>query len=766
MGRPIDNDISIRRPKRKRRRRQRSEDDPPFVVLVLQVGTVLFLLLVMTYHFYLFLYPSAMSSNDITVFADGDDNTEEQLQAEYHNGVDAANGDQALKQEQALKLSELLHPKDDNNQHKQPLLKNETAKPRKTAPPLPHFNLSAFSQWDAYGMVDKLQALSQNNQPTRNDTMSYDKFWNATASLQQQFSKLYGGERASRMLLDQALTTFRDAVEEASFPPDIVATACRLHQAKQEHRPFRMAFGGYSVTTGRGNHHQDSYPFQIQRILEPLAKLAGIPSIQVHNAAIGGCPSFPYGWCMKQFWGIASNDTVAGTTIHTPDVVSWEFGMNEATGGSEGLEAYVRQLLSTYSTSMQDVLTAPPKLIVKDHSTAKYRKQLLAEYANLLLDPVVIHTDKATQVFLERDEEFRPPGFQRWREFGAPHGAPGQAYHHPAVQEHKLNGWLLTMHFMAAMEYMVSMSTSNNNADSWCPALSFQHRDPTQNDVTKSSQVVLPPPVSGKIMNDTNLHYDSFLFGRPLDTGDTDHEQHWTINPIQCRTSFQPKLSGDLTEIVASGTIAEDLEVTLPKSQYYYNRGWTWDLSQSEKSAKKKLSLYPDSLGFKDSKEAYYGIYESGTMTLLLPFESKANDGNGPKVGDNASTWFDSIILCQVNERTYEEHPDACNFATDVSFTIGGANVTSNHTKMVHTIGAVYLGKPICKHIQTPPGARLTSHNELLIEDEKASKALQIDQVGLLVEVFVSNPRIVHIHQACSISHVVWQERQVLAGIQ
>jgi hypothetical protein len=153
-------------------------------------------------------------------------------------------------------------------------------------------------------------------------------------------------------------------------------------------------------------------------------------------------------------------------------------------------------------------------------------------------------------------------------------------------------------------------------------------------------------------------------------------------------------------------------------------------------------------------------------MTLLLPFESKAKDGNGPKVGDNASTWFDSIILCQVNERTYEEHPDACNFATDVSFAIGGANVTSNHTKMVHTIGAVYLGKPICKHIQTPPGARLTSHNELLIEDEKASKALQIDQVGLLVEVFVSNPRIVHIHQACSISHVVWQERQVLAGIQ
>jgi hypothetical protein len=46
------------------------------------------------------------------------------------------------------------------------------------------------------------------------------------------------------------------------------------------------------------------------------------------------------------------------------------------------------------------------------------------------------------------------------------------------------------------------------------------------------------------------------------------------------------------------------------------------DLSEGEKTAKRKLSLYENELGFRDSKEAYYGIYESPRMKLLVPYEN------------------------------------------------------------------------------------------------------------------------------------------------
>ena len=91
-------------------------------------------------------------------------------------------------------------------------------------------------------------------------------------------------------------------------------------------------------------------------------------------------------------------------------------------------------------------------------------------------------------------------------------------------------------------------------------------------------------------------------------------------------------------------------------------------------------------------------------------------------------------------------------------------------------IGSVYLGKPICKHIPVPTQAKLTSHNTLVLEGDgrspsssraiidkesssEDSQLLDKDQYGLLVEIFVSNPHIVHVHQACSLSHVVWEQR-------
>jgi hypothetical protein len=88
------------------------------------------------------------------------------------------------------------------------------------------------------------QKFSKNDQETCSDMRSKATFWNATASLQQQFRKLYGGESAKQTNPPGPRPClFWDADEATSFWQDIVVTASCLHQAKECH-PFCMAFAG------------------------------------------------------------------------------------------------------------------------------------------------------------------------------------------------------------------------------------------------------------------------------------------------------------------------------------------------------------------------------------------------------------------------------------------------------------------------------------------------------------------------------------------
>ena len=123
------------------------------------------------------------------------------------------------------------------------------------------------------------------------------------------------------------------------------------------------------------------------------------------NAAIGGCPSFPYGWCLKHFLG------------DNPDVVSWDFAMNEAGGDPMGLEAYLRLIwhdLRPHSNS------GGPQLLVRDTHLAIHRRALLQNYSQWFPDAMTLHTDPAASPYLSLPEVHRPRGFQQWRKFGAP----------------------------------------------------------------------------------------------------------------------------------------------------------------------------------------------------------------------------------------------------------------------------------------------------------------------------------------------------------
>jgi hypothetical protein len=681
--------VSINTINKIKKKRRRKGEEPPFYILVLQVGATLFIFCLVTY----FVLRTTIWKKQVT---EDDDSSQNE------NGG-----------EEAERIVVTLAP----------------VPP--TAPPLPVWELGLASKYDAFAIAERYEHHNVKSNITKeNQKNSLSSFWKVAQDLRDDFVNYYGGENAARALLERGLVTFgiralKNATAEilaSSLPSDLVHTACRIRNAKQEDRAFSFAFGGYSVTAGRGNVFTQSFPFFMRdKLVMPFSMLG--MELVVKNAAIGGCPAFPYGWCMSNFWGLDA------------DVVSWDYAMNEAGGIPQGMEAYLRHAL---------MLPRRPKMIVKDTHLAEPRRAVLRKYLELgmIKDSLVIQSDPAAQPFLQRKEEFRPPGFQDWRKFGAPLGAPGQAYHHPAVKEHEMMGWMLAMHFLSALELVA--------ADMMSPL-------PLKCEPVLPSRM-LPPPVTFQIDENTTIPWISLLVGHPVGTA-SESANEWTMNSVQCRTTFEPILNGELRSIVVAGSVAEDLDILLPKSEMYYNQGWVYDMSKGEKESKRKLDRF-GGLGFVDSKKAYYGIYTSGTLRLLLPATGGRTHANGTVVnaqaGESANDWFRHVVVCQVNEK---REVGSCNMEKDLSFRVGGVNGTD--ARLIDSAGVLYLGQKICVHVSVPAGAMLTTRAALM--PPTRTKSQQHDHesdvaVGLSVEILVRNHHIMDRDAACSVSHVVWEE--------
>jgi len=894
---------------RRKRKNRRFEPEEPFYVLFVKVAIVLFLLSSTS----LYLWRTFMIQKGVddatttattTYNAIGDDddatatttaNNNNNNNNNYHNNVAEE------KEKDAEEVKGMLLP----------TLPTPTQAPTvPTIPPLPVWKLGNVSTYDAYGIAHLFYQQQQQtimnhyNVSTTTTTTSTttttttttttatatattieDEFWNVARTTRNKFAQLYGGENAGRAMLERGMTGFPNTTTTAStststntstntqksLPSDLVATACRIQRARDQQRPFTFAFGGYSVTVGRGNYFYQSFPFCMERILRPLFTSINM-TLQVRNAAIGGCPSFPYGFCQTNHWG------------KNVDVVSWDFSMNEPNGIAQGLEAYLRHA-TTLSNQYhhhhhhhQNHYHFHPKLIVKDtFDMGEKRRSMLHTYAKwgVLPDPIVLHSDPAVRPFLELQHQYRqlrqqqqqqhrdeegeeeetedwiPPGFRQWRKFGSPPGAPGQALHHPAVKEHELLGWMVAMHFLSAMELLVAAetittTTANNNhhhhhhhhhhhrsvLQFTCPSTTADALAPPT-----SADRLLPPPLS--INATTADKWSSIFFGVPIDestktTGTIEsnsshnddnnnnnnndnnnhlqHQQSWKMNPVYCKTTYEPivnssrsGMSHSLTSIVVDGTIGEDMDIMLPKGHMFYNQAWVLDLSEGEKEAKRKLDRF-GGLGFIDSKKAYRGLFTSGTLRFFLPFyyndddKNKNNNNNNksnnkdvksnsssitkhlqqqqveyPKIGDLATDWFQSIVVCEVNER---REPSACQTGNDVTFRVGKINATD--VTMLSNPGTLYLGKKICTYIDIPKDATLTSRQSMLLEedptatrktktlfDEKrirasaatAAAAHTAQFVGLSLELTVHNHLIIARDKACSVSHVIWEQR-------
>ena len=620
----------------------------------------------------------------------------------------------------------------DSNDAKSQLDTNIYHLPSYAKEPSEHLN-----PWDAYGIAQQLQiTLNEKikNQKAKNRSRENEDSTIATLSasidvitgLLSQFSARYGGDNAARAILGKALTTFyedeSDMLNPSHIPKALRHTAERFLQAQKQDRPFRMAFAGYSVTVGRGNYFSQSFPFVVEQILRgPLKKLLGV-ELNVRNAAIGGVPSFPYGWCLNNFLvGRKNEPSTAQDQDENEalvDVISWDYSMNEAADVPHLMEGYIRNMIHSLDSGM-----GPPMLLVKDTHMATRRKNLLKSYhdQDLLADPIIIHTDPAVDPFLEKKESVRPPGFQEWRKFGAPPGAPGMAKHHPAVKEHEFIAWVITMNFLAAIELIVLA-----NADS----TSFNLNVELKAHQGALYEQKLPPPMH---FNESKAY--SMFYGAP-DEGNTS----WRMGRISCRTTFEPILNGDLNELIFSGEAEglKTMDIMLPKGQLYYNRGWVLDLGYSEKSSKRKLVRY-GGLGYVDSKKAYYGIKSSGPLQLFLPSEKEIHSNS-----TDIKKSLRDVIVCAANE---SQSPEGCDMKEDMSFSLGGFS-----TQATYVEGISYLGRQICVHLEIPPF--LTEVNDPR-KNEKPSTLSQKD-MGYVLELSVTNKYITK-EEACSISHIVWK---------
>jgi hypothetical protein len=90
---------------------------------------------------------------------------------------------------------------------------------------------------------------------------------------------------------------------------------------------FTVAMGGHSAAAGHGNHFQQSYTLQVQRILEPVLARLGVHH-KSHNFGMGGLGTIQNSLGAKDLYG-----------TDVADVMIWDSSMTEKDSPSRDLFA-------------------------------------------------------------------------------------------------------------------------------------------------------------------------------------------------------------------------------------------------------------------------------------------------------------------------------------------------------------------------------------------------------------------------------------------
>lgn len=352
----------------------------------------------------------------------------------------------------------------------------------------------------------------------------------------------------------------------------------------------------------------------------------------------------------------------------------------------------------------------------------------------VLTDPIVLSIEDAVESFNNLKEDLKPVGFQEWRKFGAPKGAPGQASHHPGVKEHRLYGWLLTMHFISALE-VVAFILSTEKTDELIQAIA--------DEISTSKLRFLPAPIYGETIYP--MESSSLFYGHDTSTESENKSMlSWKMNEVHCWTTFDPTLKHNLRDITVSGYVGDDLDIMLPRGAQLYNQGWVLDIGEKEKTAKRTLARF-GTLGYIDSKKAFYGVHASGQLSLFLPCIGRDNILHRLQTSSNeipARECFQNVAVCEVNEKLSSDK--ACNINEDLAFEVGGS--MSLITKPINSTGARYWGRNICVLVEIPPHSVISARNS------------EIREIGLQIDISVKSTTVMIQSGPCSISHVIWEQ--------
>lgn len=594
---------------------------------------------------------------------------------------------------------------------------------------LPTFTLSAKSEFDAFGIAQ----THFSNVSAIDAPKEVVQFLQAAKQLRNDFSERYGGEISARALLERSLLVLQNHNDDSQS-----AMALRIDHARRESGVLHMAFGGSATVAGYGNFFHQSFPFIMETMLKDPLELLGL-TLQVRNGAVEHTSLLPYTWCRSNFLG------------NHVDVASMDFGNVPL----QQLETVIRNMLG----SQDEEEGAPPILVFRDSLQATERLSLLQRYvssadllqisfnishvsrnsyvdAGALLEPIIVDVHAAFAPFQNVKEEILPSGFQQWKEFGAPPGAPGKVRQNLSLRQHELLGWILAMHVLGAAELVVK-----SVLDSSFFAASQQ----------SSLQMVLPRPQSNKRMKTTK--WTSLLYGTPKDAS----YKEWTSPSTECRTAFDPVVSGSLASAIKGGTASEDVDLLHPKGAMYFLQGWVLDLEASERREKQLMKQW-DNLGFQDYMKAYYGVPASGQLSLFLP----ARKYNGQQ---SAREVFKNLVVCESNAKS---NGNGCNLERDVTFTVGGVEASS--VQWIADEAVAYHSKRLCVLVDIPENAALVSEQEAkqAVEERMQMKPKEREEdrrslqestptMGLVLEIEVTNSRVTWHSGACSVAHVIWE---------
>ena len=558
-----------------------------------------------------------------------------------------------------------------------------------------------------------LDSVNAKKRSVRFGNQSEEKLREGIQNIRSEFEDRYGGKVLAEGILQRGLIHPENrkirlpVSDQTEISLDLARTAERMLQALEEERPFVMAFGGYSVTVGRGNHFHQSYPFVMERVIKPFMKDRLGLDLIVRNSAIGGTPSFPYGWCM---------DNLLGSDA---DVVSWEFGLNEG-NSADGMESYLRHAMA---------MPRSPKFLLMD--TLKRgnspRLDVLKHYTQVgaMIDSLFVDYENSIKPLVQGNEvksEYSTfPGLNAWDQWGGADKCPGKNSWHLKLQSHELIGWILSMHFIDALEIVIDVM-NDESARAHIHTLS---KEPIP------SERFLPEPKSKYSQSGTLSDPVSLRFGKPSES--LKKNETWKMNSITCRTTYDPILNGNVKDIVVSGVVEHE-DILYKRDENIISKGWAVDVGKLERDTKIKVEKC-GGLGYIDMKKSLYGLASSGPLKLQLPIY---NNGQIVVSSKNLSVKnFETLVVCEVNEKRQGK---PCQIENDVSFRVGGVPVTV--VEKLSFTGVKYLGQEICYSLNIPDTAKLSKNSE--------------GYDSLEIEAIVNNKSI-DLSGACSISHVIWE---------